>query len=147
MIRRSIHNTILGALVLCLAASMLFAQAVSDQPALTMDLTASLTHAAGVKPPRPFDGMDILSLVRKTRAIQSRTLFWRARRGDVTHRAVRAANLKYYARQTGARAEEYLFDLGNDAAEKSNLLTQHPMEVERLKRLLAEWERAVKHTR
>lgn len=124
-------------------------KAVSDQVALTMDLTASLVRVAGATVPkdRPFDGLDILERLEKTQPLLPRTVFWRARRGNETWWAVRDAALKYVARQAGERKEEHLFALDLDPGEQTDLLAQHPDEVARLKRLLAEWERQVQSKR
>ena len=47
----------------------------------------------------------------------------------------------------GGAADEFLFDLVADPAEKDNLLATRPAEAERLKSLLAAWEREVKPVR
>lgn len=118
---------------------------VSDQVALTMDLSASIVRIAGAKMPadRPFDGLDVLERLEKNQPLLPRTVFWRARRGSETWWAVRESTYKYVARQGGARKEEYLFARDRDPGEKADLLAQHPEDVARLKRLLAEWETKV----
>ncbi|HUT34383.1 MAG TPA: sulfatase-like hydrolase/transferase [Planctomycetota bacterium] len=120
---------------------------VSHQPCITMDLTASLARAAGVTPPRPFDGMDILGHVGAGAKDFARTLFWRARRGERTWRAVRDGSLKYLSRQDGEKLEEWLFDLEADPAEKNDLLAARPGDARRLKGLLGDWEKQVQHRR
>jgi len=107
-------------------------------PAATFDLTASIARAAGVTPPRPWDGQPIL---RQQPA--ARTLFWRQRRGEVTWRAVRDGATKYVSQAKGSRIEEYLFDLDRDPGEQTNLLADRSAEVARLKNLLARWETEV----
>jgi len=121
----------------------------SDRPAMTMDLTASLLRAAGALPikDRPLDGIDILQDVEKQRPASPRTMFWRARRGVETWRAVRDGTLKYVSRHNGDRVQEHLFDLARDPAEKENLLTRRPDDVARLKRLLVAWEQEVRPAR
>jgi arylsulfatase A-like enzyme len=123
--------------------------AVSDQPCMTMDFSRSIVRVAGTKPPanRPFDGMDILEAVQTNQPVQKRTLFWRARRGEWTRKAVRDGFLKYISLQKGGNVKEYLFDLKHDPAEKNNLLNTRKQDVKRLKTLLKNWEREVKPKR
>jgi N-acetylgalactosamine-6-sulfatase len=115
---------------------------VADHVTATMDLTASMVRIAGSAPPedRPFDGIDIIRQLQESRPPASRALFWRARRGERTWRAVRDGTTKYLSRQDGDAVEEHLFDLAADPAEKRNLLEQRRAEAERLKGLLATWE-------
>jgi N-acetylgalactosamine-6-sulfatase len=125
------------------------AQTTTDQPALTMDLTASLVRLAGAQAPkeRPFDGIDIVERLEKQEPALQRTLFWRGRRGGRTWWAVRQGPLKYVARQDGDQKAEYLFDLGHDPGEKDNLAAARPSDLTRLKELLAEWELKVQSKR
>lgn len=124
---------------------------VSDQVALTMDLTASIVRIAGARPPREltFDGIDVLQREEAKQPILPRTLFWRARRGDNTSRAVRDGSLKYVALHAGGKSpnQEYLFDLDRDLGEKSNLLEERKEAAARLRQLLAEWEKNVRPSR
>lgn len=122
---------------------------VSEQPCMTMDFSCSIVRAAGTKPPagRTFDGMDILQEVATNRPVQQRTLFWRARRGEWTRKAVRDGSLKYIRLQNDDDVKEYLFDLERDPAEKNNHLNDQPENVLRLKSLLHNWEQQVKHKR
>lgn len=122
---------------------------VSEQPCMTMDFSASIIRAAGTKPPpdRPFDGIDILREIQTKAPVQERTLFWRARRGQRTRKAVRSGSLKYIYQQNKDDVKEYLFDLTQDPAEKNNLHSQRKGDVERLKLLLKKWEDKVKHER
>jgi len=122
---------------------------VSNQPCMTMDFSRSIVRAAGVGPVknRPFDGIDILEAVETNQPVRERTLFWRARRGDRTRKAVRDGSLKYIRLKEGDKISEYLFDLEQDPAEKNNLLDSHGEDVRRLKMLLKNWEEEVKHKR
>ena len=115
---------------------------VSDRVGITMDLSASIVRLAGARPPRPFDGVDLFS-----EAPADRPLFWRARRGTLTWRAVRQGPLKYLSKQDGAAPEEHLFDLDRDPAEKADLLAARGADVARLKALLAAWEIEVRPVR
>ncbi len=79
--------------------------------------------------------------------VQKRTLFWRARRGQRTRKAVRDDFLKYIRLQEGDDVKEYLFDLERDPAEKNNLFSERKEDVQKLKILLKSWEQEVKHKR
>jgi arylsulfatase A-like enzyme len=122
---------------------------VTDQVAITMDLSASIARIAGAKPPkdRPFDGIDVLERLEKRQPAEERTLFWRCRRGDHTWWAVRQGDLKYVARKDSDKKTEYLFDLRHDAGERNSLLDQRVADAARLRRLLAEWEKTVQPRR
>ncbi len=122
---------------------------VSNQPCITMDFSRSIVRAAGTKPPqnRPFDGIDILQTLETKQLVRKRTLFWRARRGERTRKAVRDGLLKYIRLQEGDDIKEYLFDLQKDPAEKNNLLSEREEDVRKLKLLLKDWEEEVKHKR
>jgi N-acetylgalactosamine-6-sulfatase len=132
---------------------------VCDRLTMMFDLTRSIASATGVKPPpeQPFDGIDILDDIVRQRPEPARTLFWRAKRGHTTWgaerpttpqpdriwRAVRQGPLKYISRQDGDQLEEYLFDIPSDVSEKNNLMASRPRDAQRLKALLADWEREV----
>lgn len=122
---------------------------VSNQPCITMDFSRSIVRSAGGKPPenRSFDGIDILRAIETNQPVQERTLFWRARRGQWTRKAVRDDSLKYIRLQEGNDVKEYLFDLEQDPAEENNLFSERKEDVRRLKTLLADWEEEVKHKR
>ncbi|MDA3927274.1 MAG: sulfatase-like hydrolase/transferase [Kiritimatiellae bacterium] len=122
---------------------------VSAQPCMSMDLTSSIASIAGVKAPdgKPFDGMDIINHVVNGKPTASRTLYWRARRGDRLQRAVRDGNIKYLYRAKGAKVAEYLFDLKADLSEKNNLINEQPEKAETMKIILEKWEQKVKNKR
>ncbi|MDZ4401985.1 hypothetical protein [Prosthecobacter sp.] len=106
-----------------------------------MDLTASFLKLAGTKAP---DGHPVLVDVIEGRETPPRDLFWRARRGDRTWRAVRSANLKWIAKEdSGSPAEEWLFDLANDPTETTDVKTTRIDEVKRLRALGKQWEQDV----
>lgn len=122
---------------------------VSNQPCMTMDFSRSIVRSAGAKPPknRSFDGIDILRAIETNQPVQKRTLFWRARRGQRTRKAVRDGSLKYIRLQEGNDVKEYLFDLEQDPAEENNLFSERKEDVRKLKILLDNWEEEVKHSR
>ena len=118
---------------------------VSQQPCITFDFSVSFVSAAGASLPegRSFDGIDILKYVAENRPVEERILFWRARRGMQTRKAVRQGDLKYIWLKSENKIEEYLFDLGNDLSEKINLVESRPDHLVQLKALLTAWEEEV----
>jgi N-acetylgalactosamine-6-sulfatase len=120
---------------------------VSEQAAITMDLTASFARIGGAKSSRLFDGIDIIKKLQDGAPVESRSLFWRGRRGDNTWRGVREGTMKFVSEQTGKKIEEHVFDLASDISEKHDLAVGKPEELNRLKGLLAAWEQEVKPVR
>ncbi|NWF83415.1 MAG: sulfatase-like hydrolase/transferase [Bryobacteraceae bacterium] len=113
------------------------AGATSSQPALTMDITATLLAAAGVAPQGlRLDGMDLLPYASGSRPPAARTLFWRYKRAANRRKAVRDGRWKYVF-DSGA---EFLFDLESDPGESKNLLPANPAKVAELKSELTSWE-------
>ncbi len=55
--------------------------------------------------------------------------------------------MKYIRRTDSRRTEEYFFDLKEDVGETRNLLEERPEEVRRLKAMLTDWEKEVRHPR
>ena len=111
---------------------------VSGQVAITMDITASILAAAGVRAPdgyRP-DGIDILPILRGDAPPRERRLFWRWDRPDRRQRAVRSGQWKLLADAN----QLLLFDLAADPGERNDLAGAHPDLVARLERLLNDWE-------
>ena len=82
-----------------------------------------------------------------TPQIDRLTVFWRARRGQTTWRAVRDGSLKFVSRTDGSTVKEYLFDLNPDLAEQQNLLDERAADAARLQALLKRWEEEVRPTR
>ena len=111
---------------------------VSHQVAATMDITASILSAAGIKPPegRVLDGIDILPILTGDKPVAERTLFWRMDYPSRRQKAVRRGKWKYL-RDAGI---EFLYDLGRDPGERHNLASRHPGVFEEMKALVKEWE-------
>jgi arylsulfatase A-like enzyme len=118
----------------------------TTQVGITMDLTASILRAAGAKPPAgpSLDGIDILARIAEGRPENSRTLFWRVRRGQTVRWAARDGDLKYVSVNSDGNFEEWLFDLSRDPGEQNDLRSQQAADLKRLKGLLAEWENEVR---
>lgn len=122
---------------------------VWSQPVMTFDLTRSLLRVAEAKVPRdtPLDGQDVLQYIEVNKPSPPRPLFWRARRGERTWRAVRDGDWKYVSRVDGAGREEWLFHLEDDPNEQDNLLKSQPKITNRLQKQLSDWEKEVQHDR
>jgi arylsulfatase A-like enzyme len=112
---------------------------VVSQPAIIMDLTASMLAAAGAPPPRdPLDGEDILPILTGKKPAHERTFFWRLPRPIeyFGQKAVRRGKWKYiYDREM-----ELLFELEADGGEKRNVAYKYPDTVQTLRTALMEWE-------
>jgi arylsulfatase A-like enzyme len=110
----------------------------SAQVAITMDVTASILAAAGVRLPEGYraDGIDILPILRGEAPLRERRLFWRWARPDRQQRAVRAGQWKLLVDANHL----LLFDLGADPGERTDVAARRPDLVVALQRLLADWE-------
>ena len=122
----------------------LAAGATSSQVGITMDLTASILAAAGIKPPaghRP-EGVDLIGLLQ-TGTLLERTLFWRmppppgtGPAPAVTQRAARRGHWKYL----DDRGQYLLFDLRTDPGERQDVAQQHGGLIRELRALVTKWE-------
>jgi N-acetylgalactosamine-6-sulfatase len=113
------------------------AGATCAQPAMTMDITATLLAAAGIQAASPrLDGVDLLPFAAGQAPSAERTMFWRYKRAANRRKAVRAGRWKYVF-DSGA---EFLFDLDADPSESRNLLTANPSRLAELKSKLTSWE-------
>ncbi len=124
---------------------------IITDPAITMDWTATILAAAGVKsdPNYPLDGIDLTSTIREPVTRSSRHLtpdtqhprsaprsfFWRNANQD----AVLRGPWKYL--NDGTR--EYLFNLSIDQREQADFRTQNPEVFSQLKSAFKAWEAAV----
>jgi arylsulfatase A-like enzyme len=111
---------------------------VSEQPAITMDLTATVLAACGVSSPpdRKLDGINLLPLLAGNAPPATRTFFWRIQRPERNQRAARNGHFKL-VRDSGY---DQLFDLSTDIGERHDLSYEHPEKAAELRRLLDEWE-------
>ena len=109
------------------------ANATTDQPAITMDWTATILALAGAAPDPsyPLDGESLLPTLRGERALHERAFFWRTR----TRGAARIGNWKYL--QDGDA--EHLFDLGVDSGERAELKGKHADVFARIKSRYDAW--------
>jgi arylsulfatase A-like enzyme len=107
---------------------------VTDQPAITMDWTATMLAVAGAAAHSayPLDGEDLMAVCRGTRAPYDRTLFWRTQLRD----AARMGRWKYL--KDGA--VERLFDLEIDPGEKNDLRSAQPRVFDEITARYREWD-------
>ena len=115
---------------------------VSEQMAITMDLTRSFLRIAGGEPKQdlPPDGIDIIDHIENQRQDFKRTFHWRDRRGDRTWWAINDGRMKYIKKIDGDTTNEWLFNLHDDPGEKNNLYASHPEVAADLKTKLTQWE-------
>lgn len=108
---------------------------VTDQVAITMDLTATCLAAAGVKleSAAALDGESLLPQLAEGAPTRSRTLFWRMKQRE--QRAVRRGGWKYLK----VADREFLFDLEYDWRERANFAAEQPELVAELKALWEAW--------
>ncbi len=113
----------------------------TDQPAITMDWTATILAIAGAQPDAafPLDGDNLLPVCSGQKGIYKRTFYWRTfQEGEA--KAIRDGNLKYiYYKKIG----EFLFNLETDPSEKNNLKKTNKAEFKRLRKKFADWEKTV----
>lgn len=106
------------------------------QPAMSMDLAATVLSAAGLKRPDNLDGIDLLPILEGKQRLMDRSFFWRIDRDDRKQKAVRSGSWKYV--RDGSI--EQLFDLSADPAERKDLAFRHPDVVVKLRQALEGWE-------
>ena len=111
--------------------------AVSDQPVITMDWTATMIAAAGAEPSPayPLDGLDLLATLSGKARPFDRKFFWRTFRQG----AVRSGKWKYIREKD----KEFLFDLSVDEREAAEFGTREPAVLEQLRGDLNKWEATV----
>jgi arylsulfatase A-like enzyme len=115
---------------------------VSDQPIITMDITATTLAAAGVKrdlAARAADGIDVLPILTGQKPQQPRRLFWFAKDRPPQLpflRAIRDGDWKLVQ----INEQQHLFNLKDDPSEKQNLAVQYPAKVKELLRSYTDWE-------
>jgi N-acetylgalactosamine-6-sulfatase len=112
---------------------------VTNQPGITMDLTATFVAAAAAKPPAGYklDGINLIPILLDQQPPQQRTFYWRVDRSNYQMRAIRHGKWKYI---DDAGSMDLLFDLEEDISERVNMVYQHPELVHELKQRLADWE-------
>ena len=115
----------------------------SAQPAITMDLSATILAAASVKPrhDRPLDGIDLIPLLAKTSSVVERTFYWRGTGAGSPERAVREGRWKYV--NESPMFPGFLFDVTADPGERKDLAASHPDILRRLEAQYRQWVKTV----
>lgn len=113
---------------------------ITAQAAITMDWSATILAAAGVKPDpkHPLDGLDLMPVLTGGKADMNRPFYWRTFQRS-RQKAMREGNWKYLQDEKG----EYLFDLSADPAERNDLKPKENALFDRLKEKYAEWEKTI----
>jgi N-acetylgalactosamine-6-sulfatase len=118
---------------------------VSEQMAISFDLTRSIIHLSGVGTGDLYlDGFDIIGHIIREKQDVQRTLFWRKKRGERIHKAVNDGGYKYLIVWNNDSIEdEKLFNLIDDPSERNDLLMVMPGKAGELRVQLADWENEV----
>jgi arylsulfatase A-like enzyme len=113
----------------------------SGQAAMSMDLTATIAAACGVKAAagEPFDGIDLRPHLESGGREVERDLFWRINRPGQRVRAVRSGKWKFVL--DGGIVN--LYDLSKDPGETRDLYWVYPDIGERLRQKIETWEKNV----
>ena len=114
---------------------------MSAQPAITMDLTATILEAARITPGEdfPLDGMDLVELLSASEILE-RTFYWRGVQSP-NQKAVRHGRWKYVG--DSPLFPGLLFDVVADPGERNDLAAEHYDIVKRLLEQHRQWEREV----
>ena len=116
--------------------AVIAARKVSEQQCLTMDWSATMLDAAGVKPhPKyPLDGISLMPVLCDVKQTFRRPMFWRMKhRGQ---RAMRDGEWKYLT----VDGNEYLFNIPADERERANRAALEPERLAAMRAAWAEWE-------
>jgi arylsulfatase A-like enzyme len=113
---------------------------ITEQAVVTMDWSATILSAGGVKPDAgfPLDGIDLMPILTGKKKNIERVFYWRATQ-RVKQKAIRSGRWKYLQDEKG----EYLFDLVSDQAEQHDLKTSQPAIFDQLKKKYADWEKTI----
>jgi arylsulfatase A-like enzyme len=113
----------------------------SAQPAMSMDLTATIASACGVQAAsnEPFDGINLMPVLTGKEGPKTRDLFWRINQPNQRVRAVRSGKWKFVLDSS----INNLYDLAADPGETRDLYWVHPEVAADLKKKLENWEKAV----
>ena len=111
---------------------------VSNQTAITMDWTATILAAAGVKAERQLDGINLLPILQSKQPEQERTLCWRIDRAGFRQQAIRSGKWKLVTQPTSVGL--LLFDLERDPGERRNMFYEQQDKVKELRAKLLAWD-------
>lgn len=118
---------------------------VSNQAAITMDWTATILAAAGVKPERQLDGINLTPILQGKQPEQERTLCWRIDRTGFRQQAIRSGKWKLVTQATSVGL--LLFDLERDPGERRNLFYERQDKVKELQAKLRDWDKEMNQSK
>jgi arylsulfatase A len=118
---------------------------VSSQAAITMDWTATILAAAGVKPERALDGINLLPILQGKQAEQERTLYWRIDRAGFRQQAIRSGKWKLLTQPTSVGL--LLYDLERDPGERRNMFYEQQDKVRELRAKLTAWDKEMNESK
>jgi len=113
---------------------------VTQQVAVTMDWSATILSAGGVKANKdfPLDGIDLMPILTLNKKNIERTIYWRTFQRD-KQKAIRMGDWKYLQDEKG----EYLFNLAIDQNERNNLRENNREIFIELKKKYVAWEKTM----
>ena len=118
---------------------------VVDEPVVNTDWLPTLLEMAGLRAPEGLDGASIAPLLSGHGEAPQRAIFFHfphyTNQGSQPAGAVRVGDWKYIEHYEDGRAE--LFNLAEDIAETKDLASSQPQRVQRMRRQLAEWRKAL----
>jgi arylsulfatase A-like enzyme len=123
----------------------------------SMDLSATILTACGVRPPSTMQGTSLLKVAAGERQLQRDAVFGEIYTHDatsvdkpelsMTHKWVRSRNLKLIQPEPGRTdampVEAELYDLETDPHEARNLAAERPGDVRRLRQQIEAWWKAL----
>jgi arylsulfatase A-like enzyme len=112
---------------------------VSGQVGITMDLSASILAVTGAAVPSDYDGMNLFPILEGRVPEAERTLYWRTDVGNRSMRAIRSGDWKLVVDGNHL----FVFDLRQDIGERNDLTSRRSDIANRLRPMLAEWEREI----
>ncbi len=118
---------------------------VSNQVAVTMDWTATFLAAAGVKPERPLDGINLLPILQGKQPEQERMVCWRIDRPGLKQQAIRVGKWKLVTQPTSVN--QLLFDLEHDPTERRNAFYDNQAKAVELREKLTAWDKEMNQSK
>lgn len=108
---------------------------LSEQTVITMDWTATMLDAAGVKEDAnyPMEGVSLRPTFKEPQRCMPRALYWRM--NYRRQRALREGDWKYLA----IEGNEYLFNLATDERERANLAKREPHRLQFMREKYERW--------
>lgn len=112
-----------------------------DNPAITMDISATILNAVNQKTPKEIHGIDLKKVIEKKQNAD-RPLFWHYphyHEGNNPYGAIRKGDWKLIEFYESNSFE--LYNLKNDIGESQNLADKNPEKVKELSKLLLDWRK------